>query len=827
MRKFLFVLLFAFAGIQAFALYIVKGQVVDANTKSPIDFVNVVLYKANSETPAVGVSTDTNGNFTLPKVQDGRYTLKISFVGYNPVTLPLNVDGKELNMGVIKLVENNKILKEVQVLGQGTQMKFEIDKKVFSVDQNIASAGGSATEVLQNIPSVDVDNEGNVSLRNNANVEVWINGKPSGLTADNRAQILQQMPAESIDNIEIMTNPSAKFSPEGTAGIINIVLKKNRKAGYFGSVSGGLSYADGTEKPVGNLGANINYSSGKVDAYFNAGYRAMKFMSKGETERYNFSGNDTLSFLDQNTNRVRSRGGIFIRTGADFHLNDKNTLSINGFTMQGGGGTDATTQNILTDFSTGAFRSFVRDITEDGNRQSYNISLDHRYEFDKKGSNIFTSFSYSRNNTEGTQAYQQTSYSNPALTGIGTKTQDVTQSADDESNEIIAKSDFTRKISDKTKLEAGWQSSFLIRKSPSSAYDNMAGKEIEAYYNQFNYNEQNHALYATYGTQITPKLSFQGGVRAEYLDRWSEYSFKDKMNDWRIATEKVDYKPQFRLFPSAYITYSLPHNNELQLNYTSRVNRPRDRQIDPFRDYSDSTNISYGNVNLTPEYSSSMEFNYLKSWDEHSLSASAYYRYTDQVIQRVSFMNNGTMESTFMNLAKNSSTGLELVAKNRLFRILNLTSSLNFYYEQMDSAIYKNPYDNTVQTTIPAQDNFSWGGKLMANIMFGRTTFGQITADYSAPHVIAQGKESASYAIDLGLRQTFFNKMLTLNLMVRDLLNSRSRNTTTWGEGFYQKSNSSFRGRMFGVTATYNFGNVKPKPSDKKKPDQPDMMMDE
>jgi outer membrane receptor protein involved in Fe transport len=827
MKKFLFVLLLAFAGIPAFALYIIKGQVVDANTQSPIDFVNVVLYKANSETPAVGVSTDTNGNFILPKVQDGRYTLKISFIGYNPVALPLNIDGKELNMGVIKLVENNKMLKEVQVLGQGTQMKFEIDKKVFSVDQNIASAGGSATEVLQNIPSVDVDNEGNVSLRNNANVEVWINGKPSGLTADNRAQILQQMPAESIDNIEIMTNPSAKFSPEGTAGIINIVLKKNRKAGYFGSLTGGLSYADGTEKPVANLGVNINYSSGKVDAYFNAGYRAMKFMSKGETERYNFSGNDTLSFLDQNTNRVRSRGGIFIRTGADFHLNDKNTLSINGFTMQGGGGTDATTKNILTDFSSGTFRSFVRDITEDGDRQSYNISLDHRYEFDKKGSNIFTSVSYSRNNTEGTQAYQQTSYSNPALTGIGAKTQDVTQSADDASDEIIAKSDFTRKISDKTKLEAGWQSSFLMRKSPSSAYDNMTGKEIEAYYNQFNYNEQNHALYATYGTQIAPKLAFQGGIRAEYLDRWSEYSFKDKEDAWKTVTEKVDYEPQFRLFPSAYITYSLPRNNELQLNYTSRVNRPRDRQIDPFRDYSDSTNISYGNVNLTPEYSSSVEFNYLKSWDEHSLSASAYYRYTDQVIQRVSFMNNGTMESTFMNLTKSSSTGLELVAKNRLFRILNLTSSLNFYYEQMDSAVYKNPYDNTVQTTIPAQDNFSWGGKVMANIMFGRTTFGQITADYSAPHVIAQGKESASYAIDLGLRQTFFNKMLTLNLMVRDLLNSRSRNTTTWGEGFYQKSNSSFRGRMFGITATYNFGNVKPKPSDKKKPDQPDMMMDE
>jgi len=818
------------AVLPVFALYTIKGKIVDSANQTPIDFVNVALYKTNSATPAAGVTSDNNGNFQLPQVPNGNYTLKVSFVGYNTLNLPLHVDGKELNIGIIKLVEDSKTLNEVQVLGQGTQMKFDIDKKVFSVDQNLASAGGSATEVLQNIPSVDVDNEGNISLRNNSSVEVWINGKPSGLTAENRAQILQQMPAESIESIEVMTNPSAKFNPEGTAGIINIVLKKNRKAGYYGSLSAGLSYSDGTKKPGGTLGANVNYSSGKVDAFLNIGYRAMSFGGGSQTKRYSLAGTDTLSLLNQDADRIREHSGIFVRAGADFHLNDKNTLSLSGFTLQGNGDNSSGVRNTLTNFEPlQTTRKFKRDVSEDGSRKSYNLTLDYKTDFDKKGSNLLSSLSFSQNSMGSNQTYKQTNMPGSEFIDGGTVTQDVTQTGDNKNKELIFKTDYTKKFSEKSKLEAGWQSTVQIRENPAEGYDNINEKEIESYFNIFNYNEQNHAAYVTYGTSLLKKLVIQAGVRGEYLIRHSDYSYKDIDDNWTKKSVDVDYKSQFRLFPSAFVSYSLPGNNELQINYTSRINRPRGRQIDPFRDYSDSTNISYGNVNLSPEYSSALEFNYLKSWDEHSLSASAYYRYTDQVIQRVSFVNNGTLESTFMNLTQNSNTGIELVAKNRLFKILNLTSSLNFYYEKLDSSEYVNPYNTTIRTSIEAQDNFSWGGRVMANVILGRTTFGQITADYSAPRVIAQGKETASYSIDLGLRQTLFNRQLSLNFTVRDLLNSRKRNTTTWGDGFYQTNTSYFNGRMFSVTATYNFGNMKPKQSERKRGEQSqeNIMMEE
>lgn len=802
MKKLCVAFIFSLFILNIWALTNVKGKVVDATTQEPLDFVNVALYKQNSETPASGVTSDVKGEFQIPTVPNGKYELRFSFIGYNPINIPLNITGKTIDIGIVKLMEDSKTLTEVEVVGQGTQMRFDIDKRVFSVDQNIAAAGGSATEVLQNIPSVDVDNEGNISLRNSSNVEVWINGKPSGLTADNRAQILQQMPAESIESIELMTNPSAKFNPEGTSGIINLVLKKNRKAGYYGSVSAGTMYSQGG-KPGGTLGANINYSSSKVDAYLNVGYRAMNFIGGGYNDRYTISNGDTTSLLSQTNTTSRSFGGTFIRSGADFHLNSKNTLSLSGFGMFGSGRGGSDINFLQKDLlSNTILRDFSRENTGTGIRPSYSVSLDHRYDIDGNGSSLFTSLSYSAHQRNNSERYVQTDNLTDLITS------DITQDRDGENSEFQFKLDYTKKFSDASRLEAGLQNTLSNRFSPSKAWDNLANEEIKTYFNEFNYNEQIHAAYMTYGNRFD-KLSIQGGLRAEYM--WKQTSNMQYNSSLVKETQTLDPQTYFQLFPSMYLSYSLPQNNELQLNYSRRVNRPRGNQINPFKDYSDSTSISYGNPDLLPQFSSALEFNYLKSWDNHSISTSAYYRFTDDVIQGVRFLNNDIMENTFMNVTKSQNTGLEFVAKNRLLKVVNLTSSLNLYYSKMDSATYTNPYNSTLSTTIPGQDNFSWSGRVMANIVMGKNTSGQITGEYSAPRLIAQGKETASYSIDLGLRQTFFDRNLSVNFMVRDLLNTRRRSSVTWGDGFYQKSESYFNGRMVGVTATYSFGNMKPK----------------
>lgn len=784
-----------------FALQTIRGRIVDANTNKPLDFVNVSLLKSQDAPPTTGVVSDDNGNFELPRVPDGNYVLRISFVGYSTITMPLTVNNRELNMGSIKMVEDSKTLSELQVVGQGTQMRFEIDKKVFSVDQNIAAAGGSASEVLQNIPAVDVDNEGNVSLRNNSSVEVWINGKPSGLTVENRAQILQQMPAESIQSIEIITNPSARYNPEGTAGIINIVMKRDRRAGYYGSLSAGTIWSIGTQ-PGFNSGFNMNYSSGKWDSYVNIGFRSMRFVGGGWTDRYTLAGTDTLTLLQQDNRMQRNFYGVFGRAGVDYRFAENQTIGISGFGMTGGGGGSSDINYTLTSVPTNTIlRDYYRNNVSTGNRPSMNVSLDYKWDIDKSGSNLMSSLAYSAHSRWTDESYLQKDRLSQDSTYI-------LQRNNGENTEWQFKLDYTKMFDDKSKLEAGWQTRTSERFGPNSATDLVTDLPLHAYFNEFTYNEQIHAGYFTYGARFN-QLSVQAGLRGEYFWREPINSIKD--DNGVLQTTQFDTKGEMQWFPSLFLSYSLPNNSELQLNASRRVNRPRGRQINPFRDFSDSTNISYGNLELSPEYTTVMELNYLKTFGNHSVSSTLYHRYTDDVIQGVSYINGPALESTFMNVTQSQNSGLELVMKNNLFRILNLTSSLNMYYNMMEASTYINPYNTDIVTQIPAQENFTWSGRIMGNIILGRNTFGQITADYSAPRLIAQGRQTASYAIDLGLRQTLLDRKLSLNFMVRDLLDTRRRSTITWGEGFYQRSESYFHGRMVGVTATYNFGNMQPR----------------
>jgi len=811
MKKIVVLFLVSVMSLPLMASGGIKGTIVDAGDQSPLDFVNVALFKQGSQTPVAGVATDNKGVFSIPSVANGKYSLRISYVGYTTVNKSLEIVGSPLNLGTIQINEDSKSLKEVEVVAQSSQMRFDIDKKVFSVDQNIAAAGGSASDVLKNIPSVSVDNDGNVSLRKDGNVEVWINGKASGLTADNRAQVLQQLPAESIESVEIMTNPSAKFNPEGSAGIINIVMKQNRKAGYYGSVSAGVTYPDGG-KLGGNLGASINFSSSKFDSYINLGYRNMSFNGGGNTNRTNFNGTDS-TLLNQHSTMSNSFSGIFMRAGVDYHLDKKNTIGLSGFGMSGSGNSGNNSGYLLTNLRANpasVLRNYNRSNNGTGTRPSLNLSLDYRHEFDKKGTNLNASMSYSYHNRTSDNTY----LINDALASANNS--NISQSTDGKNKGLEFKVDYTNKLTDNSKLEAGWQSNINNTLSISDGVNNLANAAIPSYYDNFDYKEQIHAGYLTYGNRIN-KLSYQIGLRAEYLQKESTNTTKSTVNSAIDTVQTIPAKTLFHVFPSLYLSYNLANNAELQLNYTNRVNRPRGQQINPYRNLSDSTNISYGNPDLIPQYASAMELNYIKSWEAQSLSASIYYRSTDNVIQNVRFLHNGVMESTFMNIAKSQNTGLELISKNRLFKILNLTSSVNVYYSKLDAATYINPYNTAIQTTIPGQDNFSWSANVLANFMLSKTLSGQISGEYESPQLIAQGKQNEMYTLDLGLRKTFMDRKLSISVNIRDILNSASFKSTTSGSGFYQTSSNYFHGRMFGLTASYNFGTMKAKKTDQMK----------
>jgi outer membrane receptor protein involved in Fe transport len=815
MKKVIVFFLLLVIALPLFAGSLIEGKILDAADQSPLQYVDVALFKQGSRNLINGTTTDSLGVFRFSSVDAGKYTLRITFIGYNTINKVVSVSANPVELGVIKLQGSSKKLGEVTVVGQTSQMRFEGDKKVFSVSQDISAAGGSATDILKNIPSVNVDNDGNVSLRDNTNVEVWINGKASGLTADNRAQVLEQMPAESIESVEIMTNPSAKYNPEGSAGIINLVMKKNHKAGYYGSVSAGLMYPYGG-KTGKSLGASINYTSTKIDAYLNLGYRAMNFQGGGYNDRFTNTG-ITNTLLNQNNTMTNSFSGLFTRAGLDYHFDTKNTLGISGFGMAGSGNTTNNINYLLTNQAVNpvnVLRDYSQNNTGTSTRPSLNVNLDYEHDFDKKGSVLMANLSYSTHSRGSDNSYIQSD-------SVTDRKSELTQNSTNNSKTGEFKLDYTNVLSKDSKLEAGWQSDVTNTTTSSSGYDNLALKDIPSYYNDFNYDEQIHAAYMTYSNRFD-KLSIEGGLRAEYMWKKSTNTTKPD-NTENTSVQPIEPKSYFELYPSLYLTYSLPNNNELQLNYSRRVNRPRGQQINPFRNYSDSTRITYGNPDLDPEFSSSVELNYIKNFDDQTISASVYYHHTNNVIQNVQFLNQETMESTYLNVATSQNTGLELVSKNRLFKILNLTSTLNLYYSKLDSSVYANPYNALITTTIPGQSSFSWTANVLANLMFSNTLSGQITGRYASPQIIAQGTRQEKYSIDLGLRKTFLDRNLSVSLNVRDLLNSNKNKTTTSGTGFSQTSQSYFNSRVIGLSVSYNFGNTKPKKSDlKKKENQPD-----
>ena len=783
----------------------ITGKVIDASTKQGMEFANISLRKTGSKEFIKGTVSDQLGAFRLDGVSNGNYVVAVSVVGYATFEkeLTIGTGQKTINLRSILLKEDTQLLNEVQVVGQRSQMKFEIDRKVFNVDQSLATAGGSASDVLGNIPSVQVDPEGEVSLRGNSSVTVWINGKESGLSADNRAQILEQLPAESIERVEVITNPSAKYNPEGTAGIINIVLKKNRKAGYYGSLQAGVDTRGGY-----NAAGNVNFSSGKFESFVNVGTRVRKSEGEGYTNRQNLDDNgNPVSYLNQLRNDEDTRKPVIARMGTTYHATDKDHFSFSGFGLLGRG--DETDWLNYTSNIPGSFTNSLRTSAEKRKMNIGNFEIGYKRDFSEK-SNLDLSASYNLLNITPESSFLQVSnYAGGTSTSSYQFQENVMKPRKWE-----FQADYVTEFGEQNKIEAGYKGDFLTSKSKVSTYSGISEGNAafnEGLYNNFTYDQNVNALYATYSKRIN-RFGIQLGLRGEHT-RTNTNSLGYNQSETDHPAYKDDY---FSFYPSAFLSYQLPSNNELQLNYTRRVSRPWGGQLNPFVNLTDSTNISYGNPLLLPQYSNSLELNYIKNWENHTLSASLYYRNTDNVIQRISYRDGDIMKSTFENIAKTQSAGTELILKNNLFRMIDLTSTLNFYYNKLDGFSYL-PEGATTPVVGEADEDFSWSARIIANVMLPWGVSLQATGDYNSRELVAQGYRKANHAIDLGLRKSFLDRKLSLTINTRDLLNSRKRETITSGSGFSQESVFARSGRTVGFTLTYNFGNMK---GSSKRPDR-------
>lgn len=796
MKKLLLTVILSYISILIYAAspapIDIKGKITDATTKDIIEFVNVSIYDNNGNL-VKGAITDLDGNYIIQDVGKGSYTMKVSYVGYRTVEKKINVDGNKNMTLNLSMREDTELLDEVEIVAEKPQMIFDIDKRIFNADHDLTSLGGSASDLLSNIPSIEVDSEGTVSLRGDEGVTIWINGKDSGLTSDNQSQILEQLPAETIDRVEVITNPSSKYSSEGSAGIINIILKKNINIGYYGGVQ-----ARATTAGMYNASGNINYSKGKWDMFLNVGYRHHNGKSEGYDNRTMNDG----TYLNQTSEGKRKGDNMFTRLGVTFHPTYKDDISLNGFGMFGGGSNNRTI-NYLSNMP-GTYQSAVRKTLGNDDMNGGNISMDYMHRFSEK-SYLSASASYNVWGMDGSTDYLQDSqYADRTESSVQK------QSSHMNNNGWEFTADYSNQITENHKIETGYKGELRSEHSPietmsGTSYGNLVPQNN--LYNDFRYDSDIHALYVSYSGKIN-NFGIQAGLRGEYTLTDAVTKYKNTDGEIMFDTYKTEY---LDLFPSLFLSYSLPNNNEIQVNYTRRLRRPRGHMLNSFRNITDSTNISYGNPSLSPQYSNVFEVNYIKTWGLHTLTASAYYRGADNVFERITYMDeNEIMNTTWFNVTESKSIGVELVAKNKLFNnILDLTTTVNLYYFKLDGFEFYDSRTGNLLATGDSEENFSWDARMIANVKLPYDINLQVTGRYRSKRTVAQGYRKPSYSLDAGLRKSFLDNRLSVAVNARDLLDSRKRQSITIGDDFRQESSNSFIGRNIGITISYSFGNLK------------------
>ncbi len=813
MNRITATLLMLFVVLTASAQGSVKGRILDKNTNDPLEFINVLIRREGQDAIVKGAISDSQGNFSVSGLANGKYVLTATFTGYKDATrhFVVSAGDPDHTYPAIYLSEDTKALDEVVVTGQRSEMKLEVDRKSFSVDQQISNAGGSASDALENIPSVEVDNDGNVSLRGNSSVEVWINGKQRGLTSDNRADILRQLPAESIDRIEVIDNPSAKFSAEGSAGIINIVLKKDRKAGYFGSVQLGADSRGGA-----NTSFNFNYNSSLLDAYASVGlrHRAMK----GGSDSYQTYTNNN-GYQNYHGDMKGQGNNIFSRAGLTFHATKKDDIGVSGMFMFGGRDNwNYTPYHYGLIGSPVDSRMMVRRSKSGGENHMFYGEFNYRHNFTDKHFLDLT-VDYNKWNSDDDNIYQDSTafYNEDGTVDYGRTAEDYQYRPTHINNSRWeVKLDYENQITEKIKLQAGYQGNFSKENTPQESYIDSTswrgGNMVEDrdYFNRFIYKNDIHAWYGTL-TGNFGNFGVMAGLRGEY---------------WRVNTESYDWyqerdasqrdkpfkKDYFQLFPSVFLSYNITKDDQLQLNYTRRLRRPWGGELNSFKNTRDATLIEFGNPQLTPEYSNSFSLNYLRTWTQQSLLVSAYYRPTSDVIQRIQYRSSSDelMYQTNYNVANSLSAGLEITAKNKLWRILDLSTNANFYYYKLDPWAF----DIDGQTINgDGQKTFTWNARIQASLLLPYDISVQATGRYNSRRATAQGYRKANGTMDLGIRKTFFNKAVTVSVNCRDLFNTRKWHTIYNTPEFHRDQENWFGGRRVNFTLSYSFGNSKQKPS--------------
>lgn len=757
------------------------GKVVDKTSNKGIGFATVGVLNASDSSVVAGVLSQENGDFTIEQLPAGSFILRINFIGYNSVFHNFSTAQKNsnLDLGNFRLSPSTATLKAVKVTANKPAYTMSLDKKVFDVSKSLTTVGGDATDVLKEVPSVNVDIDGNVTLRNGSPT-VFVDGKRTTLTLD-------EIPAESIAKIEVITNPSSKYDAEGVAGIINIVLKKDRKPGINGMLRAGADTHGGY-----NGGGNLNIYHKPVNVSMSYFLHNRNSPYSGISDRHNLF-ND--SWLHQTTDG--KRGGPFQmgRLGVDYFMDNRNTLSLEGGI---GGGSSTSTESLNSLYQNGnkgVDSLSDRQTDDDRTFRFYSGDLSYKHTFKKEGHNLTADLNLRKSINDGsgnyrTQFYDETGKPMEELASQKNNT-------DGNSTYFEGQVDYENPLTKSTKIAAGLKTTIRHSNSTYDVFDlDQATNDYsfnDYLSSDYTFDENIYAGYLQFSSQLE-KFGYQLGLRAE------QYQY-----DGSIPSEGLKFNPQkdkLGLYPSIYLTYKFSERDQVQLNYTRRVDRPRFWQRIPYTDYSDPQNLRTGNPDLKPEYTNSFELSYNKFVGQSNLMATLYFRNTNDAITSYTEPFNNSTDTLIrysINAQTSNAYGAEFTVQTQLTNWWNITANLNLFQTDIAASVKSQDLVNK---------KFSWFGKVNSSMKLPASFSVQLSGRYNAPVATPQGSYKEFGSVNIGLKKDFLEKKnASLTLSLSDIFNTRERESFSEIPNVYTQNSVRRRAsRFLRLNFSYAFG---------------------
>lgn len=777
------------------------GRLIEQDTKQPLEFATVTIQTPDNTT-VNGAMTDVNGSFSLD-LKPGIYNIKFDFISFKSIVISNKEITTDTNLGVTAMVPDATLLKEVEIVAERTTVDIKLDKKVYSIGKDMIVKGGTVSDVLDNVPSLAVDVEGNVSLRGNESVTILIDGRPSTLMGGNIADVLKLLPADSVDKVEVITNPSARYDAEGGGGIVNIILKKGKADGFNGSVIGSAGNPD-----TYGIMANVNYRQNKFNIFSNVGYnyRTSPGNSFTDAQYFNPDGS-TREFINESRENDRKQNSFNGTLGFEWFINPTLTWtnSINARKSNGDNPTDTWYDHYFADGSFNKTRN--RYNVEDEKDENFGISTNLIKKFNDKGHELKIDASVSTGLDDEKANISDITLDTP--TPLIDNSFERTSNLEDEFRSLI-QADYVWPINEKSRFEAGYRGSFneLTTDSYAEAIDNETGIWIpnENFIYELEYNEYVNALYTQYGSKFGDKFSYMLGLR------WEDSNIDVNL----LNLNQYNNKRYNNFFPSAFLSYEFSEESSASISYSRRINRPRGRFINPFSGLESNINIFMGNPDLDPSMTNSFDLGYLKRWKKLTLSTSAYFNATEdsfQFVRRTQTAEDGqtVVITSPINLAKEYRFGFEFNLNYTPYRWWRLNGNFNFFRNETDgdyTFTYTDPITGEVVNDYQNFDNsaYSWSARINSKINLPWGIDWQLNGSYNAPQETAQGRRVGVASANTALSKDFLKDKATVTLNASDIFNSRKmKNYTDIPNDIYSYSEMQWRQRQVTLSFTYRF----------------------